>query len=83
MVIASMCANAAHSSRLADLIPTAQGTGSGREASSSLCITEYDTIVFVGLDDGAWWCFASDQIEGTAWFFVAFTRAKQRIGFIY
>ena len=44
---------------------------------------EYDTVVFVGLDDGAWWSFASDQIEGTAGFFVAFTRAKQRVVFTY
>jgi superfamily I DNA/RNA helicase len=44
---------------------------------------EYDTVVFVGLDDGAWWSFAGDQIEATAGFFVAFTRAKQRVAFTY
>lgn len=44
---------------------------------------EYHTVIFVGLDDGAWWSFASDQIEGTAGFFVAFTRAKQRVIFTY
>lgn len=44
---------------------------------------EYHTVLFVGLDDGAWWSFASDQIEGTAGFFVAFTRAKQRVAFTY
>lgn len=44
---------------------------------------EYHTVVFVGLDDGAWWSFARDQIEGTAGFFVAFTRAKQRVVFTY
>ena len=44
---------------------------------------EYHTVVFVGLDDGAWWSFASDQIEATAGFFVAFTRAKQRVVFTY
>ena len=44
---------------------------------------EYDTVVFVGLDDGAWWSFAADQIEATAGFFVAFTRAKQRVVFTY
>lgn len=32
---------------------------------------EYHTVIFVGLDDGAWWSFASDQIEATAGFFVA------------
>ena len=44
---------------------------------------EYHTVVFVGLDDGAWWSFAGDQIEGTSSFFVAFTRAKQRVVFTY
>ena len=44
---------------------------------------EYHTVIFVGLDDGAWWSFAGDKIEGTAGFFVAFTRAKQRVIFTY
>lgn len=44
---------------------------------------EYHTVIFVGLDDGAWWSFANDQIEATAGFFVAFTRAKQRVVFTY
>jgi len=44
---------------------------------------EYHTVIFVGLDDGAWWSFANDQIEATAGFFVAFTRAKQRVIFTY
>ena len=44
---------------------------------------EYHSVIFVGLDDGAWWSFASDQIEATAGFFVAFTRAKQRVVFTY
>ena len=44
---------------------------------------EYHTVIFVGLDDGAWWSFASDQVEGTAGFFVAFTRARQRVVFTY
>ena len=29
------------------------------------------------------WSFAADKIEGTAGFFVAFTRAKQRVAFTY
>jgi superfamily I DNA/RNA helicase len=37
---------------------------------------EYHTVIFVGLDDDAWWNFANDQSEATAGFFVAFTRAK-------
>lgn len=44
---------------------------------------EYHTVVFVGLDDGAWWSFSKDQLEATAGFFVAFTRAKQRVLFTY
>lgn len=44
---------------------------------------EYHSVMFVGLDDGAWWSFADDQIEATAGFFVAFTRAKQRVVFTY
>ncbi len=44
---------------------------------------EYHSVIFVGLDDGAWWSFSNDQIEATAGFFVAFTRAKQRAVFTY
>lgn len=44
---------------------------------------EYHTVIFVGLDDGAWWSFAKDAAEATAGFFVAFTRAKQRVVFTY
>ena len=44
---------------------------------------EYHSVIFVGLDDGAWWSFARDESEGTAGFFVAFTRAKQRVAFTY
>ncbi len=44
---------------------------------------EYHTVIFVGLDDGAWWSFKNDEIEATAGFFVAFTRAKQRVVFTY
>ncbi len=44
---------------------------------------EYHSVIFVGLDDGAWWSFSRDQVEATAGFFVAFTRAKQRVLFTY
>jgi superfamily I DNA/RNA helicase len=44
---------------------------------------EYHTVIFVGLDDRAWWSFAQDTIEATAGFFVAFTRARQRVIFTY
>jgi len=39
---------------------------------------EYDTIVFVGLDDQAWWAHTPGNPEGLATFFVALSRAKQR-----
>ena len=44
---------------------------------------EYHTVIFVGLDDRAWWSFSTDPVEGTAGFFVAFSRAKQRAVFTY
>jgi superfamily I DNA/RNA helicase len=44
---------------------------------------EYHTVAFVGLDDGAWFNFARQSHEETAGFFVAFTRAKQRVIFTY
>jgi superfamily I DNA/RNA helicase len=45
---------------------------------------EYHTVIFVGLDDDAWRrSFVEDRAEATAGFFVAFTRAKQRVIFTY
>jgi superfamily I DNA/RNA helicase len=45
---------------------------------------EYHTVVFVGLDDDAWRrSFEEDRVEATSGFFVAFTRAKQRVIFTY
>jgi len=44
---------------------------------------EYHTVIFVGLDDGAWFNFQRQSKEETAGFFVAFTRAKQRVVFTY
>ena len=44
---------------------------------------EYHTMIFVGLDDDAWWSFRDDPVEGKAGFFVAFSRAKQRVVFTY
>ena len=44
---------------------------------------EYHTVIFVGLDDSAWWSFTNDPVEGKAGFFVAFSRAKQRVVFTY
>lgn len=44
---------------------------------------EYDTTIFVGLDDQAWWSYTADNPEGKATFFVALSRAKQRVIFTY
>lgn len=44
---------------------------------------EYHTVIFIGLDDGAWWSYSNDKIEATAGFYVAFTRAKQRVIFTF
>lgn len=44
---------------------------------------EYDTIVFVGLDDQAWWAHRPGNPESLATFFVALSRAKQRAIFAF
>ncbi len=44
---------------------------------------EYDTIIFVGLDDQAWWAHTPGDPEGVAAFFVALSRAKQRAIFAF
>ena len=44
---------------------------------------EYDTMIFVGLDDSSWWSYTPDNPEGLATFFVALTRAKQRAVFTF
>lgn len=44
---------------------------------------EYDTIIFVGLDDQAWWAHQPGNPEGLATFFVALSRAKQRAIFAF
>lgn len=44
---------------------------------------EYDTVVFVGLDDNAWWSHRPGDPEGLATFFVALSRAKQRAIFSF
>lgn len=42
---------------------------------------EYHTVVFIGLEDSALWGFRSNRREETCAFFVAFSRAKQRVLF--
>jgi superfamily I DNA/RNA helicase len=44
---------------------------------------EYHTVLFVGLDDDAWFNFQRQTTEETCGFFVAFSRAKQRVIFSY
>ncbi len=44
---------------------------------------EYHTVIFIGLDDSTWWSFKNDEAEATAGFFVAFTRARQRVVFTH
>lgn len=44
---------------------------------------EYDTILFVGLDDKMWWSHSVGNPEGIATFFVALSRAKQRVIFTF
>lgn len=44
---------------------------------------EYDSVVFVGLDDQAWWAHQPGDPEGLATFFVALSRAKQRVIFAF
>lgn len=42
---------------------------------------EFHTVFFLALEDGSWWSFRRDPEESKSAFFVAFSRAKQRIIF--
>lgn len=44
---------------------------------------EFHTVIFMGLDDQAWWSFPLQPEESRSAFFVAFSRAKQRVVFTY
>lgn len=44
---------------------------------------EYDTVIFLGLDDKLWWSHSRRNHEGMATFFVGLSRAKQRVVFTY
>jgi superfamily I DNA/RNA helicase len=44
---------------------------------------EYDTVVFVGLEDSAIWNFANLQDEESCTLFVALSRAKRRVVFTF
>ena len=41
---------------------------------------EYHSVIFVGLDDQAWWSFANDKIEATAGFFCCLYAGKAACG---
>ncbi|OOF19697.1 helicase [Salinivibrio sp. IB574] len=44
---------------------------------------EFDTAIFMGTDDNAWWSYKQGDTEGLSTFFVALSRAKQRAIFSY
>jgi DNA helicase-2/ATP-dependent DNA helicase PcrA len=44
---------------------------------------EYDTVVFVGLEDAAFWDFGNQQEAESCAFFVALSRAKKRVIFTF
>jgi superfamily I DNA/RNA helicase len=44
---------------------------------------EYDTIIFIGLEDNAFWNFRNQVDEETSNFFVALSRAKKRVIFTF
>jgi DNA helicase II / ATP-dependent DNA helicase PcrA len=44
---------------------------------------EYHTVVFVGLEDSAFWNYKKQSGEDTCTFFVAFSRAKERVLFTF
>ena len=44
---------------------------------------EYNSIIFVGLEDGAFWSFEKQPDEDKCAFFVALSRAKERVVFTF
>jgi len=44
---------------------------------------EYDTVVFLGLEDAAFWNYLRQKEEETSAFFVALSRAKRRVIFTF
>jgi len=44
---------------------------------------EFDTVIFIGLEDSQWWAFASQSDEEKRSFFVAFSRAKAHVYFTF
>lgn len=44
---------------------------------------EYNTVIFVGLEDGAFWSYQTQPDEDNCTFFVALSRAKKRVIFTF
>ena len=44
---------------------------------------EYHTVIFIGLEDGAFWTFQRQPDEDKCAFFVALSRAKERVIFTF
>lgn len=44
---------------------------------------EYHTVIFIGLEDGAFWTFERQPDEDKCTFFVALSRAKERVVFTF
>ena len=44
---------------------------------------EFDTVIFLGLEDSSWWSFSNQPEEEKKSFFVAFSRAIQRVYFTF
>ncbi|WP_294332924.1 3'-5' exonuclease [Chryseobacterium sp. sg2396] len=44
---------------------------------------EYHTVIFIGLEDGAFWSFQQQPDEDKCTLFVALSRAKERVAFTF
>ncbi|MNP58795.1 ATP-dependent DNA helicase Rep [compost metagenome] len=44
---------------------------------------EYDTVIFLGLEDDAFWSFNTQKLEDMCAFFVALSRAKKQCFFTF
>ena len=87
-ILESIAIHLAHSSRDSNEWSAALDAYEGVQSVPLMTIhkskgLEFHTVIFIGLEDGAWWSFGKDKREGTANFFVAFTRAQQRVVFTY
>jgi len=62
---------------------TAQNTVTAQSSVHKSKGLEYDTMIFIGLDDENWWSHSRNNPDGLATFFVALSRAKQRALFTF